>query len=154
MGRAPFNVLIAPYKVVNENIFFCIFKRKDMKIWQFIAGGGEGKEEPIETAKRETFEESKILPQNLFALKSVCSVPVTNFSLKAQKEWGKAVLVIPVYTFAALCNEDTEISLSGEHLEYKWCSYEEANRLLHFDIDKTMLFELNKGVKRGFYPKK
>ena len=39
--RAPFQVLIIPYKIVNKEIFYGVFLRKKQQIWQFIAGGGE-----------------------------------------------------------------------------------------------------------------
>ena len=38
--RAPYNVLVIPYISKSENPLFCIFKRADMGVWQFIAGGG------------------------------------------------------------------------------------------------------------------
>ena len=42
MARAQYNVLILLYfKKSNSGYLYCIFKRKDMKIWQFVAGGGE-----------------------------------------------------------------------------------------------------------------
>ena len=41
MARAKYQVLVIPYHVEKENIKYCIFKRSDMDVWQFIAGGGE-----------------------------------------------------------------------------------------------------------------
>lgn len=39
--RAPYQVLVLPFKKENGNIKYSILKRKDMKVWQGIAGGGE-----------------------------------------------------------------------------------------------------------------
>lgn len=39
--RAPYNVLVLPYMINENKTLFCIFKRQDMQIWQFVAGGGE-----------------------------------------------------------------------------------------------------------------
>ena len=67
--REPFQVLILPYYVVDVmqgQIEYALFKRKDMDIWQGIAGGGEFGETPMETAKRETLEESGIFTTNQF----------------------------------------------------------------------------------------
>ena len=41
MARAKYQVLVIPYHIENGNVKYCIFKRNDMKVWQFIAGGGE-----------------------------------------------------------------------------------------------------------------
>ncbi|HRU21005.1 MAG TPA: NUDIX domain-containing protein [Candidatus Paceibacterota bacterium] len=47
------------YKEKNRYLY-AIFKRRDLKFWQRISGGTEGKETPLETAKRESFEEAKL----------------------------------------------------------------------------------------------
>ena len=38
--RAAYNVLVLPFLYDGGNILYCIFKREDLNIWQFIAGGG------------------------------------------------------------------------------------------------------------------
>ena len=58
--RAPFQVLVIPYKIINNEILYGIFLRSDMKVWQTISGGGEDDESPIEAAKREANEEAGI----------------------------------------------------------------------------------------------
>ncbi|WP_425448387.1 hypothetical protein [Dethiothermospora halolimnae] len=45
MARAPFQCLIIPFMIENNVPKFAIFKRADMRIWQFISGGGEDDEE-------------------------------------------------------------------------------------------------------------
>ena len=61
MARAKYQVLVIPYHVENGNVKYCIFKRNDMKVWQFIAGGGEDEDETIIiSAKREAYEEANI----------------------------------------------------------------------------------------------
>lgn len=55
--RAPYQVLIFPYIKTDESIQYGIFNRSDYGYWQGIAGGGEDGETPIESAKREAFEE-------------------------------------------------------------------------------------------------
>ena len=39
--RLPKQVLVIPYRVANDKIEYCIFKRSDMDAWQWIAGGME-----------------------------------------------------------------------------------------------------------------
>lgn len=142
MSRAPYNVLVLPYYFNGKDIEYCIFKRSDLNIWQFIAGGGEDNECPQNAAVRESFEEAGILQSNEYnRLVSMCYVPVENFSEDARNIWGDT-LVIPVYSFSV--NLDTKkITISDEHTEFKWCNYEEAKEHLYFDLDKTALFELN-----------
>ena len=41
LARAKYQVLVIPYHIENGNVKYCIFKRNDIKVWQFIAGGGE-----------------------------------------------------------------------------------------------------------------
>lgn len=52
--RAPYNVLVLPYFLGKERPLFCILKRSDLNIWQFIAGGGEDDEPPLTAARRES----------------------------------------------------------------------------------------------------
>lgn len=58
--RAPFQILAIPYKKSNGTPIYCVFHRSDYDQWQFIAGGGEDGESPIEAAAREIFEESGV----------------------------------------------------------------------------------------------
>lgn len=143
--RAPYNVLVLPFFHKNEEILYCIFKREDMKVWQFIAGGGEEGETPILAAKRESLEEASISENHQYKkLESMCYVSVDNFSEKSRKHWGKKY-VIPVYSFAVELFS-TEIQISHEHTEYCWCTYEEARERLYFDLDKTAIYELNERI--------
>ena len=61
MARAPFQVLVFPYRYTpEEEIEYAVFFRISPRyggVWQAIAGGGEDDETPLEAAKREAFEE-------------------------------------------------------------------------------------------------
>ncbi len=146
--RAPYNVLVLPYCKNQNKFLFCIFKRVDSNIWQFVAGGGEIGETAILSAKRESYEEANIPQDNKYLqLESMCYVSVDNFSKKARENWGKKY-VIPVYTFAVQVDIEN-IRISHEHTDFRWCEYEEAKNLLHFDLDKTALYELNEILNNG-----
>ena len=56
--RAAFQILAIPYRIIDGSPFYCVFHRADFDQWQFIAGGGEDNETPLESAKRETFEQN------------------------------------------------------------------------------------------------
>lgn len=74
--RAPFQVLVIPYKIINNEILYGIFLRSDMKVWQTISGGGEDDESPIEAAKREANEEAGIdYNANYIKLDCTCTIP-------------------------------------------------------------------------------
>ena len=61
MARARYQVLVIPYCITDGQVRFCAFRRKDLDIWQFIAGGGEDEDASIiESARREAFEEAGI----------------------------------------------------------------------------------------------
>lgn len=145
MARAPFQVLIIPYRIATSGIIdVAIFLRSDANFWQGISGGGEDDETPLEAAKRESFEEAKI-PSNLdfFQLDNTNSVPLGFF--KDRYLWGEDMYVVPEYSFGVDIGEH-EIELSPEHSEYRWVTYEEAEKLLKFDSNKTALWELNERI--------
>ena len=73
--RAPFQILAVPYRFIENELCFCVFRRADSDIWQFIAGGGENNEKPIQAAQREIKEETGVTAEKLTELKSVAFVP-------------------------------------------------------------------------------
>lgn len=146
MARAPFNVLVFPYRKVGDDEFeYALLRRSDAGFWQGISGGGEGDETPLEAAKRETYEETGISPNSAFLqLDTVETVPVTEF--RESYLWGEDVYVIPQYCFGVLV-EESELVLSREHTEYRWLAYEEARSILEYDGNKTALWELDTRVR-------
>ncbi len=120
MSRAKYQVLVLPYSIQDKTIEYCIFKRRDLNIWQFIAGGGENDDNSIlESAKREAFEEAGINKENKYTvLETQCSISTECFP-KARLEWGEECLVIPEYTFAVEV-KNTDLKISNEHTEYKF----------------------------------
>ena len=151
MTRAPFNVAVYPYRKIGEGEFeYALLKRADAGFWQGVSGGGEDDETPIETARRETFEETGISPDATFLqLDTVEPIPVTTFGVSYL--WGEDLYVIPQYWFGVLAVERALV-LSHEHTEYRWLAYEQARRLLEFDGNKTALWELNQRL-RGWGPR-
>ena len=139
--RAPFQILALPYRFVNSKPLYCVLHRADHDQWQFIAGGGEDSETPAEAAMREIFEESGVYAVGLFPLTSMCYVRADCFSVKARANWASDTYVIPEYSFAFECNKD--ITLSSEHKEVIWLTYDEAMKKLEWDSNKTALYELN-----------
>jgi len=143
--RAPYQILVIPYRKIEGKYMFAIFSRSDMECWQWIAGGGEDYDETVlESAKRESFEEATIsMDLEYMKLDTITSIPVSIFG---NFIWGEDVYVIPEYSFAVRVDEN-EMFLSDEHKEFKWVDYNEANNLLKYDSNKTALWELEMRLK-------
>jgi len=146
MARAPFQVLVYPYRKIRDGGFeYALFKRSDTGYWQAIAGGGENNETSLEAAKREAYEEAGIPANSDFLqLDTVEPIPVTEFA--DSHLWGDDVYVIPQYCFGVLV-KDSQIILSHEHTECAWLTYEQAYQLIKYDGNKTALWELDKRLR-------
>lgn len=138
--RAPFQILAIPYRAEPE-LRFCVLHRADHDQYQFVAGGGEDGETEAEAAKREIFEETGVRASQILPLRSMAFLPVDVIAEKHRKLWSHDTFVIPEYAFAFACGG--EISLSDEHLDLEWLSYEQAMARLTWDSNKTALYELN-----------
>jgi len=149
MARAPFQVLVILYRKHDEIIQYCIFERKEpYNQIQFVAGGGEGEETLIEAATRELWEETGVEVASLLPLKSLCYIPTNIFSMEQREIWGEEVYVIPEYSFGACVGELDTIRLSSEHMGFRWVTYEEAQKSLKWDSNRTALYELDCILRR------
>jgi dATP pyrophosphohydrolase len=146
MARAPFQVLVFPYRIIDDNkILYAVFRRVDAGYWQGIAGGGEDDETPLEAARREAFEEAGIdAPDGFIELDSHFTVPAEEV---AGMIWGQKVLVLPECCFGVEVKDET-IVLSDEHDAFRWLNYEAARTLLHWDSNKNALWELDYRLRR------
>src|SRR5437763_9892338 len=126
MGRAPFQVLVILFRrTACRDVEYAVFLRSDDGAWQGIAGGGEDDETALEAARRETFEEGGIPPRTpLYLMKMSDYVPVTSFA--ARDEWPVDTYVVRQH-FSACDASGLSVSLSNEHSEVRWTTYEEAS---------------------------
>ena len=145
--RLPYQTLTILYRKDNNKILYSIFYRNSHPIWQFISGGGEDNETPIETVIREIKEETSLIvkKEDVKKLDSQTTIPVLNVT--GEYTWGTNIYVIPEYTFAVEI-KDIDIKLSDEHKKYKWVKYDEAIKKLRYDSNKTALWELNERLNR------
>ncbi|WP_419169274.1 NUDIX hydrolase [Negativibacillus massiliensis] len=144
--RAPFQILAIPYRFVNQVPVYCVFYRTDSGEWQFIAGGGEDNETPLQAASREILEEGGVLANRMMELKSMCYIPTNIFPKMHLYNWSEDTYVVPEYAFGFECTE--EIKLSHEHTECMWLSYQDAYEKLRWDSNRTALYELNCRLKK------
>ncbi len=142
MPRSPFQVLVIPYLIEDSRVLYACLKRSDEGNWQFIAGGGEDDETPLEAAIRETAEEAGIeTTAKLQPLETLTMIPGASVS-----DLWKDVLDIPEYTFAVAVYS-RRLIISDEHLEYCWCDYETARTLLKWESNRNALRELHHYIK-------
>jgi dATP pyrophosphohydrolase len=144
--RAPFQILAIPYRK-HPALEFCVLRRADNDQWQFVAGGGEDAETPLEAAAREISEETGIQANRITELVSMAYVPADVISEYHRKHWSPNTFVLPEYHFAFECGSG--ITLSGEHLGCEWLSYHDAMSRLTWDSNKTALYELNCRLSAG-----
>lgn len=154
MARAPFQCLILPYIIEDGIIKYGVFKRSDHGFWQFISGGGEDSETPLEAAHRECFEEAEI-PRDIpiYQMDSTCSIPAEIFCEEYKSNWGTDCYVVTEYSFALPLESDI-IKISSEHSEYKFAEFDEVMDLLKHDSNKTALRELRARIKQNNFKKK
>ena len=138
--RAPFQVLAIPYRKRQE-YQFCVFHRADIDRYQFVAGGGENEEQPVDAAIREIKEETNVSAASVIPLTAMAYIPANVISECHRKFWSADTYVIPEYSFGFEC--DSDIGLSDEHISCEWLNYEDAVSKLSWDSNKTALYELN-----------
>jgi dATP pyrophosphohydrolase len=145
-ARAPFQVLVLPFRRCLGVTEFALFRRADAGYWQWLSGGGDLGELPWQAAAREMNEEANI-PRStqLYQLDSLASVPRNAFP---SAEWAADILVVPEYCFAVEIS-DHSIALSDEHTDWQWAPYARANKLLRWDSNKVALWELEQRLQQG-----
>ena len=137
--RAPFQILVFPFVKEDGKYYYALFKRKDMDVWQAIAGGGEDNENSIEAMKREAYEEALINKEARYIkLASVATIPAVNIR---GIQWGD-IIMIPEITFGVEV-ASKELKISDEHTEYLWLTFDEAMDKLKYDSNKSALWELD-----------
>lgn len=143
--RAPYQVLIFPFIKGKDKYYYAIFERKDLSIWQGLAGGGEGDEVPFEAARREAYEEAGI-DQNAhyIRLSSITTIPAVNI---CGLLWGNVVM-IPEFSFGVEVRS-RELKIRDEHIQYLWLSCNDAIDKLRYDSNKSALWELDYRLKNG-----
>ena len=142
--RAPFQILVIPFRRTAAGLEFAILKRSDADYWQFVAGGGENEETPVQAAQREAQEEVGI-SREMMQLDSLSTVRKDCFA--AADRWGTELYVVPEYCFAVDV-EGSALVLSNEHTDLRWVSYEQACSLLKWDSNRNALWELNERLTK------
>ncbi len=112
------------HKAGDGNKFLLLKRSETAKIypgiWQMITGTIESHEHTKDTLIRELYEETGLKAQQIY------SIPRINTFYLAIAD---KICMSPVF----LCFvENTDVTISDEHTEYKWASFEEACKLIHW----------------------
>lgn len=120
---------------------FLLLKRAQHKIyagtWQMITATCEPGEPTPKTALRELREETKLEPVKLYV------VPYVN---TFYFDIHDSICLSPV--FLAIVDSD-EVTISDEHTEYKWVTYEEAVKLINWPDQLRSLEVIKKYLNDG-----
>jgi dATP pyrophosphohydrolase len=140
--RAPFQIIVFPYRIINRNIEVLIGERSDAAYWQAVSGGGENSESLLEAAKRELAEETGLYGKDWLQLDSMCTLPKVYYS--GHENWDEDLHVIPEYAFATRAYG--ELIISSEHTRLEWHRISTAQSMLKYDSNRNALWELCRRV--------
>lgn len=143
MARAPFQILVLPFRRGAEGPVFAVFRRADGDgtLWQGLAGGGEDDETPEAAARREMGEEAGIDPAlTLIPLPTATRIPTDGW--KGRQPWADWLETIPEHAFGVEVAADFQVRLSDEHLEFRWLDAAAARALLTWEGNRAALAAL------------
>jgi dATP pyrophosphohydrolase len=137
--RLPVQVQGILFREVDRRIEYLLLKttpeREDF--WQPVTGGLEEGETNIEALKREVWEETGI--KNVARI-----VENVDYFEYSSAHFVKGFDFIKEYVFGVEVDPKERIALDGkEHCRFRWCSFQEALRLLKWDENKKALSKLN-----------
>lgn len=131
--RLPIQVQGILFRRINREIQYLLLKRTPKKegFWQPVTGGLEEGETKVEALKREVWEETGI--ENVVGI--IENVDYFEYS---------DAHFIKEYVFGVEVDPNERIAIDGkEHSQFKWCSFQEALKLLKWDENKKALSRLN-----------
>ena len=117
-----------------------IFKRsaKRKGFWQNITGGVHVGENLHEAVRREVFEETGIAMESINPF-------ATSYRYSFMGDDG---YILDEYVFGCCVNDDDEVQLGDEHVEFKWVSPKEAKEAMIFD-DNRKAIDIVVDLSRG-----
>jgi dATP pyrophosphohydrolase len=102
--------------------------------WQPVCGGIENAEEPKEAVIREIFEETGI--------SNIKDIIDLNYTFTYKETKNGELMDMRDICFAIEVDSISDIRLSNEHEDHKWCSYFEAKQYLKWEHNLIALEKL------------
>ena len=136
----PIKVQGVIYAEENKQREYLLIKRceKDGGFWQGVTGTVEEGELLVECLTREVEEELGIKREDGVEISQILQ------TIQWKKQNG---FVTTEYVYAVKINRRQEIQLSDEHVEYKWCDFDEAYDTLEKENNKNTLKFVDANVK-------
>lgn len=139
----PIKVQGVIYAEGNKKRNYLIIKRreKDGGFWQGVTGTVEEGELLTDCLTREIKEELGIEKEDIAKISQILQ------TIQWKKQNG---FVITEYVYAVKIDRKQEIWLSDEHVEYKWCDFDEAYNTLGKENNKNTLkfVDMNEKLKK------
>jgi 8-oxo-dGTP pyrophosphatase MutT (NUDIX family) len=123
----------------EENFRLYLLLKYSNNYWGFAKGHVEEKENEIETALRETLEETGI--SDIKIVEGFRS-SISYFFKKS----GELILKESVFFLGKTSQK--EVKLSSEHLDFAWLPYEQAREKLTYENTKKVLDEAEEFLKK------
>ncbi|MEF8879071.1 MAG: bis(5'-nucleosyl)-tetraphosphatase [Candidatus Thermoplasmatota archaeon] len=125
--------------IFNNNKYLLL--KYSLGHWGFVKGKIEKNETPQQTFLREAEEETNIKKENLKIIK--------NFKEKINYYYKRKQETIYKEVIYFLAKSSTnEVTLSHEHIDYKWMEYAPAIEQLTFENTKNVLRKAHKLLKK------
>jgi dATP pyrophosphohydrolase len=133
--RLPHEVLV----VVRRGGQFLVLRRSERQggYWHCVAGGVERGETPADAAARELREETA-LDVAVVDLRRRYAYPLAE-EPERLADYAPGVEEVVVDCFLADAPDEWEPALDWEHVEYRWCSLDEAVELLRWPEPREVL---------------
>ena len=126
------------YRHTDDGIKYLMMKRNTGKhyehLWQGVAGKIEKGETAVQTVVRELKEETGKNPKKIFVADHIASF----YNAKNDQ-----IFLVPVFGIEV---ESDVVTLSEEHSDYKWVTFDEALNLLTWKGQKEGLKAINEEV--------
>ena len=126
-------------KSKNENLFLLLHYPSGH--WDFVKGKMESNEEPLETVRRETKEETGIL--DLEFIDGFEEIIRYDFQFEGELIHKKVI-------FFLAKTQTEQVTISHEHQDYVWLNFEEAKKKTTFDNAKNILSKANELLLKSF----
>jgi len=132
--RLPIQVQAIVFKRISGRLHYLLLKRTVERegFWQPVTGGLEEGETVVEALEREVLEETGIK-------RTVGIVENVHYFEYSDPDFIKE------YVFGVEIHPNEKIGIDGkEHCRFRWCSFQEAMKLLKWNENKEALSRLNK----------